>query len=77
MGLTSAWQAIKSAKVVSKIEIVSDVLLPLHLQALHCSCYYGLNSLLHHWDRHVHPADIRSAELVDGAIPRVARPLPW
>ena len=64
----------KAATVVSKVNTVSDVLRPLHLQALQCCTYYGLNSLFHHWVRHCLPEDVLEAACqVDSAVLRVAR----
>ena len=66
--------ACKVEKVVSKVNTVKDVLQPLHLQALHCSTYYGLNSLFQHWVRHCYPEDVLgAARHVDAAVLRVVR----
>ena len=66
--------ACKVEKVVSKINTVKEALQPLYLQALHCSTYYGLNSLFQHWVRHCLPEDVLgAARHVDSAILRVAR----
>ena len=66
--------ATKAAKVVSKIERISELLRPRHLQALYGSAYYGLNSMFDHWACHCFPADaIGPAGLVDDAVRRVAR----
>eukprot|EP00973_Karenia_brevis_P005671 774339-Karenia_brevis.AAC.1 len=59
----------KSAKVVSKIQHVSDMLRPLHLQSLHCATYYGLTSLFDHVIQHCYHRDaLRPARDVDAAV---------
>eukprot|EP00973_Karenia_brevis_P028887 3983272-Karenia_brevis.AAC.1 len=59
---------LKAAKAVSKIERVTDMLRPLHLQSLHCAVYYGLNHLFDHWVQHCYPPDaLPAARDVDAA----------
>eukprot|EP00973_Karenia_brevis_P049528 6871684-Karenia_brevis.AAC.1 len=63
--------ATKAAKAVSKIDQITDVLRPLHLQSLHCAAYYGLNSLFEHRIQHCYPSDaLVAARRVDAAVAR-------
>eukprot|EP00973_Karenia_brevis_P030582 4217847-Karenia_brevis.AAC.1 len=63
----------KAAKAVSKINKVTDMLRPLHLQCLHSAVYYGLNSLFEHVVQHCYPTDsLAAARDVDAAVAAAA-----
>ena len=65
---------LKAAKAVSKIDKVTTVLQPLHLQALHCSIYDGLSQLFIHQVQHCYPSEVlAAAAIVDASITRAAR----
>ena len=56
-----------------KLETVKCVLRPLHLQAQHCTTYFKLNSLLHHWILQCFPGDATApASRTDDAVLQVA-----
>eukprot|EP00973_Karenia_brevis_P034189 4715578-Karenia_brevis.AAC.1 len=63
--------ATKAAKSVSKVDKVTKLLQPMHLQSLHCVLYYGLSHLFDHWVKHCYPSDaLASAREVDAAVTR-------